>query len=166
MGGATFTDPMNATIHRTAAGGVAGFVATVPMTLVMAAVERVLLPTVQPLAPKQIVRNTARQANVGRLRRRKRNLIGWIAHFAFGTVTGALFPLVLSRAPGPAAIKGGIYGLAVWAASYLGWLPAAGILPPATEQSKRRNISLVAAHLVWGATVGILVNFFARSRSH
>ena len=155
---------MNATIQRTTAGGLAGLVATVPMTLVMAAVERGLMPTLQPLAPKQIVRNTAKRVKGSHISRRKRNLLGWIAHFAFGTTTGAIYPLVSSAAPAPAAVKGGMYGLAVWAASYLGWLPAAGILPPATQHSRRRNVSLIAAHLVWGMTLGILVNRFARCR--
>ncbi len=135
-----------------------------PMTLVMVAVERALAPTAQPLAPKQIVSKFVRRANAGQISRRKRNLAGWIAHFAFGTATGAIYPLVFSRIAAPAPLKGGLYGVAVWAISYLGWLPAARILPPATQQSKRRNFSLVAAHLVWGAAVGLLVNRLARGR--
>ena len=153
-------------ISRSAVGGLAGLVATVPMTGVMAAVERGLMPTIQALAPKQIVANTVERANIGHINRRTRNVASWIAHFAFGAATGAIYPLVSSRIPLPATVKGSVYGLAVWASSYLGWLPAARILPPATKQTRRRNVSLIAAHLVWGATVGVLVNRLARDQRH
>ncbi len=42
-------------------------------------------------------------------------------------------------------------------ASYLGQLPAANILPPATEDAARRNALMIAAHIVWGVTLGALV---------
>jgi hypothetical protein len=47
--------------------------------------------------------------------------------------------------------------VAVWAGSYLGWLPAAGILSPATEHPARRNALMIASHVVWGAAAGVIV---------
>ncbi|HAE50229.1 MAG: hypothetical protein CMO30_07955 [Tistrella sp.] len=41
----------------------------------------------------------------------------------------------------------------MWAASYLGWIPAARILKPATRHPWRRNLLMIAAHLVWGASL-------------
>ncbi len=55
----------------------------------------------------------------------------------------------------PPALAGAGFGLAVWAGSYLGWLPAAGILRPATEHPPRRVALMIAAHLVWGASAGL-----------
>jgi uncharacterized membrane protein YagU involved in acid resistance len=46
------------------------------------------------------------------------------------------------------------FALLVWLVSYLGWIPAANILPPATDQPKRRNALMIAAHVVWGVSLG------------
>jgi uncharacterized membrane protein YagU involved in acid resistance len=46
---------------------------------------------------------------------------------------------------------GPVYGLAVWAAGYAGWLPAMHILPPTAQRPLGRNLLLITAHLVWGA---------------
>jgi hypothetical protein len=57
------------------------------------------------------------------------------------------------------------FGLAVWAVSYLGWLPAAGILSPATEHPARRNALMIGAHVVWGATTGLAVGRLSDGRT-
>jgi uncharacterized membrane protein YagU involved in acid resistance len=46
-----------------------------------------------------------------------------------------------------------MYGLGVWALSYLGWIPAARILAPAYRHPVRRNLLMIAAHVVWGLTL-------------
>ena len=51
------------------------------------------------------------------------------------------------------------YGLAVWAGSYLGFLPALGLHPPATRESPGRNVMNIGAHLVWGATLGAVTDY-------
>ena len=45
-------------------------------------------------------------------------------------------------------------GVAIWAGSYLGWLPAMGILSPATRHPWRRNLLMIVAHIIWGVTLG------------
>ena len=57
----------------------------------------------------------------------------------------------------PPPLAGACYGLAVWAGSYLGLLPALGVLKPATEHPVRRIALMIAAHLVWGAALGATV---------
>ncbi|RVJ68654.1 hypothetical protein CN171_25130 [Sinorhizobium meliloti] len=47
-------------------------------------------------------------------------------------------------------LNGPAYGLAIWAASYLGWIPAAGILTPATKHPMSRNL-LSSPHTSRGA---------------
>ena len=49
--------------------------------------------------------------------------------------------------------KGIAFGLGVWTASYLGLLPALGILKPATQHPLRRNLLMIGAHVVWGASL-------------
>jgi uncharacterized membrane protein YagU involved in acid resistance len=152
-------------MNKISCASLAGLTATAPMTGVMLAVERVLCPTAKPLVNKQIVSNTAKKVSIAPLNRPTRNLVAWISHFAYGAATGTAYG-VLPRPTQPArgAIQGAVYGLAVWAAGYLGWLPAAGILPPATRQPARRNVSLILSHLVWGATTAVIFDQLCRKR--
>jgi hypothetical protein len=66
-----------------------------------------------------------------------------------GALYGAVTPRNFS---GPAT--GAAFGLGVWTASYLGLLPALGILKPATEHPARRNLLMIGAHVVWGSALG------------
>jgi hypothetical protein len=50
------------------------------------------------------------------------------------------------------------FGVAVWLLSYMGWLPAIGLFGPATRDTQGRSALMVAAHLVWGAALGGLVD--------
>jgi uncharacterized membrane protein YagU involved in acid resistance len=52
-------------------------------------------------------------------------------------------------------LKGMIFGLLVWFSSYLGLLPATGILHQPKEQPPRPNLLMIVAHLVWGAALGV-----------
>jgi hypothetical protein len=73
---------------------------------------------------------------------------------------GALYGPLSRAIPLPAPLAGPAFGLAVWAANYLGVLPALGLLRPATEHPPRRNALMIAAHLVWGLATGLLVETF------
>jgi hypothetical protein len=50
------------------------------------------------------------------------------------------------------------HGLAIFGAGYLGWLPAAGLYRPAHRDMPERNAFNIAAHLVWGAGLGLLTH--------
>lgn len=82
------------------------------------------------------------------------------SHFAYGAATGALYPLVAARSGGSVA-GGAIFGIALWTASYLGWIPLAGLMPPATKEPARRNALMLAAHVVWGMSLALA---FRRSK--
>jgi uncharacterized membrane protein YagU involved in acid resistance len=83
----------------------------------------------------------------------------WIAHFGYGAGMGATYGALffMRKIPAPAIVKGLVYGLAVWAASYLGWLPAIDLPGAATDESPQRNGMMIAAHLVWGGTLGLVL---------
>jgi|SRR5690625_4469930 len=70
-----------------------------------------------------------------------------LAHLGYGGLAGAVFALLPQRP------KGLLYGPAVWAISYLGWLPGLQILRSARHHPSRRNGLMLIAHLVWGATL-------------
>lgn len=132
------------------AGAIAGFVATLPMTLFMKRLHR-HLPEDQrePLPPYQITTRLAEQAGFNQLTPQQRTQATLAAHFGFGAFSGAFYPLVAR--PGASSLwQGMAFGLAIWGLSYLGWVPATRTLPPATRQPAPRVGLMIAAHLVWG----------------
>ena len=79
----------------------------------------------------------------------------WLAHLAIGAYLSVLlFGLVAPRNTSNTVAAGAGFGLLVWAASYLGLLPALDLHPPAHRESTRRNLMMIAAHLAWGTTLG------------
>jgi uncharacterized membrane protein YagU involved in acid resistance len=85
-------------------------------------------------------------------------------HFAYGAAAGSLYGCLFRRGSLPAAATGGaVYGVAVWAASYLGWLPTTGFYRSATEEPAGRNAVMLGAHLVWGASLGVATELLARA---
>lgn len=138
-------------------GAIAGTLATIPMTLVMSALFR-RLPREQryPLPPVLLTFRLARTLpGAPALEGRQLTATALAAHFAYGALTGAIYPLfartrLVQSAP---LLMGPAYGLGVWAASYLGWIPAARLLAPATRHPARRNVLMGIAHVVWGAAL-------------
>jgi len=159
---------MHATHSDTAellvAGSAAGLAATLPMTVVMEAVNRAL-PRREPLPPRMVTVRAAEKAGVARhLDEAERVGATAVAHFAFGAAMGGLYGLTKSRIPHHSVLAGTVFGVAVYAANYAGLLPALGLLRPATQYPARRNVLLIASHLVWGATAGVLVERLTRDR--
>lgn len=140
------------------AGSLAGLAATGPMTAVMFASHRRLPPREQyPLPPRQIVDRLIDETGIDhQISEPQRQATTWVSHFAYGALAGALYARVVRNLSLHPLAKGSCYGMAVWAGSYLGWLPAAGILPPATQVPGRRNLMMIASHLIWGAAAGLL----------
>jgi hypothetical protein len=127
---------------RLAIGGIAGFVATMAMTAAMRRLHR-RLPAKEryPLTPREIVDATlAPPPSVA-------PDLTLVAHFAYGAGCGALIGLANPRI---GRIGGAAAGGAVWLTSYMGWIPALGVLEPATRHPLRRDALMFGAHLVWG----------------
>lgn len=147
-------------MNRILLGAAAGLLATAPMTLAMKLMHEQLPREEQyPLPPRQVTEGLAEKVGVNEhLGEEEREAATWASHFAYGTACGALYGALSGRGlDRHAAAAGAGFGVAVWAGSYLGWLPAAGVLAPATEHPARRTALMVAAHLVWGASAGVLV---------
>jgi XapX domain-containing protein len=126
------------------------------MTLVMETGFRYLPPHESyPLPPRRVTENVTAAAGVHHeLSEEHHAKLTWINHFGYGAAAGIVYELVKERLPGPPVVAGALFGLGVWAGSYLGWLPAADLHPPATEEGPNRNALMIAAHLVWGAALG------------
>lgn len=133
-------------------GAVSGVLATAAMSGVMLAGSRMGLMPDQP--PKRI----ARAMLPGHKHRPKsgEGAAGALAHFGFGAAAGSLYGL-LARGQAP-SIAGIGYGLAIWAASYQGWVPGMNILPAATEDRPGRPAVMIAGHVVYGMMLTKLMN--------
>ena len=139
-------------------GGIAGFIATLPMSVAMRKMHR-RLPEEEryPATPREIIDSMTAE----RLQEEPAEDLTVASHYLYGAATGALVAAALPRA-GPAA--GAAAGVAVWAGSYLGWIPTARLLRPATAHPARRNAMMIAAHLVWGAATALTVRELLRER--
>lgn len=147
-------------------GSLAGLVATVPMTAAMELLFRQLPSRQQyPLPPREITDELTEQTGVGdELPEPHQQALAVAAHFGYGSVMGGLYGALFgSRSQAP-LMQGTIFGLGVWAGSYLGLLPGLGILKPATEHPMRRNLLMIAAHVVWGGALGTLTHAMSAAK--
>jgi uncharacterized membrane protein YagU involved in acid resistance len=130
---------------------ISGVVATGPMTVAMILMHR-RLPAREryPLPPREITMKLADEAKMSEhMTPEVRSATTMLSHFGYGAACGAIYAGVTEPRRRP-FFSGIFFGLVVWIASYLGWLPATGILTPATEHPERRNALMIGAHLVWG----------------
>ena len=130
-------------------GAIAGLAGTLAMTAAMRRMHETLPPRERyPLTPREIVDSAGGEANSDAENEAAKD-ITTAAHFAYGAATGALLGAA-NVAIGP--VSGGLAGVGVWLASYMGWIPGARLLKPATLHPPRRNALMVAAHIVWGVS--------------
>src|SRR5688500_8224890 len=133
------------------------------MTAAMEGLRRVLPRGEQdPIPPRQITERAAAAAGVaGEMTDGQKDAATAVAHLAFGAGTGALYGLLAPLLPGGPVARGVGYGLTVWAGSYLGWLPAAGLYKRPEDEPAGRHAKMVLSHVVWGACLGLLHHQFA-----
>jgi Protein of unknown function (DUF1440) len=110
------------------------------------------------LPPREITVHLAERAGVHKkLDPDARAALSLVNHFGYGAMAATVYSLVEERIPVPAMAKRPLFGAIVWLVSYLGLLPAVGILEPATKHPQSRNLLMIAVHLVWGLVVGVFV---------
>ena len=141
-------------------GLIAGFLGTAAMTVAMVAMHRRLPPGQRgPLPPYHISMAAAERAGMKpHMTVNSRFATTMVLHFAYGSAVGALYIPFARLVPVMHPLKGMVFGVLVWAGSYLGWLPLAGLLSPATRHPAARNGLMIAAHLVWGTVIATWVH--------
>ena len=146
-------------INKVGAGLAAGFVATIPMTLAMVWLWKRLPHEEQyALPPQEIVTILADKADLPVPLTPEQHLVATgLSHFGFGAAAGAVYALQEDNVSGPPVLKGMAFGTLVWATWYLGLWPLFRVFKPATQHPPRRNALMIASHLVWGATLALLV---------
>lgn len=133
-------------------GAAAGFIAAGPMIIAMHLLKR---PGTR-VPPREVTMGILHKVDADRhLDKEERLAATGLSHFAYGASAGAPYGLIAKEDFRSAVVTGPVWGLAVWAASYAGWLPAAGILPPPWHRSTRRNGLIIGAHLLWGTLLGV-----------
>lgn len=147
---------MNDLANRLLTGATAGFAASGPMAVFMEA----LFPVVSdeerdPPPPRQITERAAETVGVAhKMGDDEREAATMVNHFGYGTTAGMVYGAVAESVPLPPVARGIGFGLGLWAAGYLGWLPATGMYRSATREPAGRNAVIIAAHVVWGAILG------------
>ena len=127
------------------------------MTVAMEAMYR-RLPEHEryPLPPRQVTMNAAAKAGVGPPPdESERTGLTLAAHFGYGAAMGALYTPLGKKFPLPGILKGVLFGLVVWTASYLALLPMSGMSESGQREPVRRNLMMIAAHIVWGSAMGL-----------
>ena len=134
------------------ADAASGAIATVAMSGVMIAGDRAGLLGEPP--PTTVTRAALREAGVERPSDAA-GLMAPLAHLWFGAQGGVAFGVFRRFVPGvPGALLGVLFGLGVYGISYKGWIPALGILPPPEDERLGRPAVMIAAHVVYGLTLG------------
>jgi hypothetical protein len=147
-------------LREIALGLVAGAAATVPMSWSMELLHR-LLPRRQQhaLPPRKITERLTKAVGVHQhLSDEQRMWLSLAAHLGYGAAMGAIYAAAHRSVPGKPLAKGTAYGGAVWAGSYLGFLPAVGLLSPATRHTAGRNAVMITAHAVFGTALAMFVD--------
>lgn len=145
------------------AASLAGAAATAPMTATMIALHKMLPGEPErPLPPREITENAAAAADAPE----PGTAATLGAHFSYGAAAGmAYLPFAGKSGMNPAA-EGALFGLAVWGGSYLGLMPATGLYRSATDDATARNVLMVTAHLVWGASLGLIFSKLTQANRH
>lgn len=132
---------------------ISGLIATSAMSAVLAVTRKVGLLGTPP--PKRITASAFRK--IGLSPRRTPNPLfhaAWIAaHLAYGAFCGVLYHPVGRFIHVHRYLRGLAFGLLVWAASYLGALPALGLYPRPNRDRNSRTASMIAGHIVFGITL-------------
>ena len=100
----------------------------------------------------------------GRVDEGERQAVAVGSHLLYGAAAGTFYGLVQAAAALPAAVAGPGFGLVLWAAGYLGWMPAAGVLPQPWRQRAGDALTPVVAHLVYGLALGLVERAVRRRR--
>jgi uncharacterized membrane protein YagU involved in acid resistance len=142
---------------RLVLGFIGGLVATGPMSVVMVLLHRRLPPAERyPLPPHEITTKAMESVPEAEpMDPAKHAALTWMAHFGYGGAAGALYAGVQRWLPRPPA-GGLLFGMLVWAFSYLGLLPGLRVLTSATAHPARRNVLMIVAHLVWGGVLAVI----------
>jgi uncharacterized membrane protein YagU involved in acid resistance len=133
-----------------------GILATGAMTLALFKLMKIP-PTTKdsPLPPTVVTGEVAEPLGLDQsLSQNRRSDMTMISHFGYGVAAAEVFSFLQKKMNAPPIALGLLYGATVWGASYFGLLPAMGSRASAFRMSPIKNLDMLLAHLVWGASLG------------
>lgn len=136
-------------------GAGAGVVSTLAMSALMYGAQRAGFTGKLP--PKKITQRALERLRAPRSRAADQAAT-FAGHLSYGSACGAFYNRslrgrLLKNRP---VAEGMLFGGLVWVVSYFGWVPALRIMPPPTKDRPGRSITMLLAHLVFGAVLGKL----------
>jgi hypothetical protein len=153
--GTAMASTVKVMLRQLAAGGISGAVATLPMSALIWGAKRVGIYRSKP-APEAVSTRFAHRL-IGRHAREtpQRQVLTSLSHVGFGSGAGAMYGAT-AEVRRPSIWTGMLFGLAIWFVSYKGWLPALRLMPPPEHDEQGRTLTMVTAHLVYGAALGLV----------
>lgn len=153
-------------ITRVGMGALAGALATVPQSAAVWGPRWAGLYSRRP-APEVVAHDVTAAAigeeTVDKLPDKAWKPLMLAEHFGYGALGGVLYGLITLVLP-PGRVSGLAAGLALWAGSYKGWLPAAKIMPEPERDEQGRQRALLAAHIAYGMALGSTFERLTRKR--
>lgn len=147
-------------LQRIALGAAGGFAGTVALQTLLGASQKWFPSAAPPLRqhPGEFMVGKAQEVLPERVRDRIPEAAETAAAQAlgvgYGLTFGALYAALRPRGGSP-LLDGLMLGVAAWAAGYLGWLPAMGLMRPVWKQKTAQALAPAAEHAVYGmVTVG------------
>lgn len=139
-------------MKRVFRGAGAGTLATALMSTVMAR----QLGHMGGMPPEKITAKALRRSGI-RPSAAQQDALAILFHFGFGAAAGVAFGVVAPRRLIARVPMGMTYGAAIWGISYMGWVPALGIMPRADRDRRDRQAVMLAGHLIYGTALALLL---------
>ena len=124
------------------------------MTAVMVGAKQFGLMGDMP--PEKITASLLRRSGI-RPSEGQQDAVATVLHVGFGTAAGALFGVMAPQRLTARIPLGMAYGAAIWGVSYMGWVPAFGIMPAADRDRRDRQMVMLAGHMVYGTALALMV---------
>jgi hypothetical protein len=147
----------SAWLARIALGAAGGFAGTLVIQALLAAGKKYAPGTIPPLRqePGAFMTKKVEAALPGAVRESIPAAVEAAAPrllgAGYGVTFGALYAAVRPDGGSPWR-DGAVLGVACWAAGYLGWLPALGLMPPLWRQTAAQVAGPVVEHVAYGVT--------------
>jgi hypothetical protein len=149
------------TALRAGIGATAGLAGTVVLQGLLAASQKWAPQTLPPIKqePGEFMIEKAQRYLPEKLREKipeeLENMAAKSLAFGYGSTFGALYAASRPETRN-LLLEGSALGLVAWGAGYLGWLPAARLMPPVTRQEPEQIAGPIVSHLLFGiVTVGL-----------
>lgn len=132
------------------AGIAAGFAATVVLSAIMLMKQAMnIMPELDPIRTISAMMGAPRA-------------VGWLVHFAIGTLLwGLLFAWLSQYLPGAMWLRGVIFAVGAWLVMIIVMMPMAGEGPFGLKMGTMAPVATLMLHCIFGAVLGVVYGSLA-----